>query len=368
MREVAPGGALLPGLLLGDVRQGARGPAEREHAVLPALALRRREGLRPLHHGQLPRELRPFCLLRDTFQPRVCFLPTHLSGSRDGRRGRSRRRRIWCRCGGKGPSVQSIHARTDCSRSGTARTGPRSRRSRRPGVARPILTTACCRSRRAAASSSVDRAPPLLDADATRSSRRDVEPGDALALADEMPETPCLDGRSRPEMAELLGLLAADGYVSPGRHEVRFTNNDGAHAGGRGRAVVAVSSAHDRCTRHSGFDPERPVAQLELCGGAADARPVAARAALHARRLQEGPAARPQRRTRTCTRRSSTATTPATVSRTAAATRSRRTARCWRRDSCWLYALRAATARCTSSTAAGRSTTSSTSARRARRR
>ena len=55
-----PRGALLPGLLeLGDVRQGARGPADRDDALLPALALRRGQGLRALHHGQLPRVLRP---------------------------------------------------------------------------------------------------------------------------------------------------------------------------------------------------------------------------------------------------------------------------------------------------------------------
>ena len=54
-----PRGPLLPGVLQRDVRQGARGPAERDDAVLPALALRRRQGLRPLHHGQLPRVLRP---------------------------------------------------------------------------------------------------------------------------------------------------------------------------------------------------------------------------------------------------------------------------------------------------------------------
>ena len=64
------GGALLPGLLVGDVRQGARGAADRDDALLPAQPLRRGEGLRPLHHRQLPRVLRPFCLLRDTFQPR----------------------------------------------------------------------------------------------------------------------------------------------------------------------------------------------------------------------------------------------------------------------------------------------------------
>ena len=53
-----PGGALLPGLLERDVRQGARGPPDRDHPVLPSLALRRGQGLRPLHHGQLPRVLR----------------------------------------------------------------------------------------------------------------------------------------------------------------------------------------------------------------------------------------------------------------------------------------------------------------------
>ena len=54
-----PRGALLPGVLERDVRQGARDAADRVDAVLPALALRRGEGLRPPHHGQLPRVLRP---------------------------------------------------------------------------------------------------------------------------------------------------------------------------------------------------------------------------------------------------------------------------------------------------------------------
>ena len=42
-----------------DVRQGAGGAPDREHAVLPALALRRGQALRPLDHGELPRVLRP---------------------------------------------------------------------------------------------------------------------------------------------------------------------------------------------------------------------------------------------------------------------------------------------------------------------
>ena len=69
-----PRGALLPGLELGDVRQGARGPADRDDALLPALALRRGEGLRSLHHGQLPRVLRPLRAARassSTTSPRA---------------------------------------------------------------------------------------------------------------------------------------------------------------------------------------------------------------------------------------------------------------------------------------------------------
>ena len=66
-----PRDALLPGVLERDVRQGARDAADRGDAVLPALALRRGEGLRPPHHGQLPRVLRPLRLLGDPLQPRV---------------------------------------------------------------------------------------------------------------------------------------------------------------------------------------------------------------------------------------------------------------------------------------------------------
>ena len=62
---------LLPGLVVGDVRQGPRDAAERADAVLPPLALRLRQGLRPRHHGQLPRVLRPLRLLRHPVQPRV---------------------------------------------------------------------------------------------------------------------------------------------------------------------------------------------------------------------------------------------------------------------------------------------------------
>ena len=66
-----PRGPLLPGVLERDVRQGARDAADRDDAVLPALALRRGQGLRPPHHGQLPRVLRHVPDVGDPLQPRV---------------------------------------------------------------------------------------------------------------------------------------------------------------------------------------------------------------------------------------------------------------------------------------------------------
>ena len=71
IRAVDPDDPLLPGLVLGDVRQGAGGAAERADAVLPAVAVRRGEGIRPLHHRQLPRVLRPLRGVGDPLQPRV---------------------------------------------------------------------------------------------------------------------------------------------------------------------------------------------------------------------------------------------------------------------------------------------------------
>jgi hypothetical protein len=50
--------AVLPGVDVRAVRQGAAVAAERGDAVLPALALRRRQALRLLDHGQLPRGVR----------------------------------------------------------------------------------------------------------------------------------------------------------------------------------------------------------------------------------------------------------------------------------------------------------------------
>ena len=54
-----------------DVRQGAEVPQTRDDAVLSPLALWRGQGLRPLHHGELPRKLRPVRVLGNPLQPRV---------------------------------------------------------------------------------------------------------------------------------------------------------------------------------------------------------------------------------------------------------------------------------------------------------
>ena len=61
---------LLPGVVVGDVRQGARDPADGAHAVPPSFAVRRREGVRSRHDGELPRVLRPPREQRHPLQPR----------------------------------------------------------------------------------------------------------------------------------------------------------------------------------------------------------------------------------------------------------------------------------------------------------
>ena len=70
MREVAPRRRFYQASSSEMFGKVLRGAAERDHAVLPAHPLRRGEGLRPLHHRQLPRVVRPFRLLGDPLQPR----------------------------------------------------------------------------------------------------------------------------------------------------------------------------------------------------------------------------------------------------------------------------------------------------------
>src|SRR5438552_1653133 len=65
----------------------------------------------------------------------------------------------------------------------------------------------------------------MLDADRERIAASEVQPGDELALCDEMPPAPEWTVATT-EMAELLGLMAADGDVGREGKGPRFTNND----------------------------------------------------------------------------------------------------------------------------------------------
>ena len=65
-----------------------RDAPERDDALLPAQPVRRREGLRPLHHRELPRVVRHVRLLRDPLQSRVAAAR---AGVRDAQGHRRRR-------------------------------------------------------------------------------------------------------------------------------------------------------------------------------------------------------------------------------------------------------------------------------------
>jgi GDPmannose 4,6-dehydratase len=65
----------------------------------------------------------------------------------------------------------------------------------------------------------------MLDSDFQKVQARDVEPGDQLALCEEMPERTTW-GVATAELAEFLGLMAADGYVHREGSHACFTNND----------------------------------------------------------------------------------------------------------------------------------------------
>jgi GDPmannose 4,6-dehydratase len=65
----------------------------------------------------------------------------------------------------------------------------------------------------------------MLDCDHEKIAAADVEPGDELALCDQMPPAPGWTVASE-ELAEFLGLMTADGHVNRLAHAVRFTNND----------------------------------------------------------------------------------------------------------------------------------------------
>ena len=97
-----------------------RDAPERGDAVPPAQSLRRREGLRPLHHRQLPRELRHLRLQRHPLQPRVAATRAGVRDAQD-------------------------HARAPCASSSASRTSSCSATSTPSATgATPATTSAPC--------------------------------------------------------------------------------------------------------------------------------------------------------------------------------------------------------------------------------
>ncbi len=107
----------------------------------------------------------------------------------------------------------------------------------------------------------------MMDADLTAVRADAVAEHDRLALADEFPEAPDWSVLTE-ELAELLGLLCADGWVDRTRPKICFTNNDAEL-----RAKVALlwsrcflKGTHEWSGR-SGFSSEATVGKLNLNGG-----------------------------------------------------------------------------------------------------
>jgi GDPmannose 4,6-dehydratase len=106
----------------------------------------------------------------------------------------------------------------------------------------------------------------MLDWDEDIVMARDVDEHTRLAIAQEMPETENWTVAT-PEMAEFLGLMAADGWVAQDRSRMRFTNNDEAL---RFRVANLWSKLFlgrvTPMTARSGWNPEREVEHITLVG------------------------------------------------------------------------------------------------------
>jgi GDPmannose 4,6-dehydratase len=106
----------------------------------------------------------------------------------------------------------------------------------------------------------------MLDDERTPISAGEVQEGDELAIARWMPDSPAWTAIT-PEMAELLGLLAADGYVSADGGQMRLTNNDFLI---RCRAMELWSRVFLGLSREStgtsGFDPDASVDVVNFSG------------------------------------------------------------------------------------------------------
>ncbi len=106
----------------------------------------------------------------------------------------------------------------------------------------------------------------MLDADFERLPARDVEAGSELALCEEMPER-AMWTAATSELAEFLGLMAADGYVPRNGGTPCFTNNDAAL-----RLQISVLWSRlflgnsKEWTAASGWNPDARVHKVNLTG------------------------------------------------------------------------------------------------------
>jgi GDPmannose 4,6-dehydratase len=112
----------------------------------------------------------------------------------------------------------------------------------------------------------------MLDEDFEKVAACEVEPGDQLALAEEMP--PVSDWTVvGEETAEFLGLLAADGYVHEDGRKICFTNNDPAL---RTRVALLWNRLFlgdcSEWTGESGWNPDLAVEHIDLTGARSVAR------------------------------------------------------------------------------------------------
>jgi GDPmannose 4,6-dehydratase len=106
----------------------------------------------------------------------------------------------------------------------------------------------------------------MLDSDAQEVKARDVEADDELLLCDEMPDPPVWTAVT-DELAELLGLLVADGYVGRDGTQICFTNNDPELRLRVARlwSKTFLGTGHEWDGR-SGWDPDATVGKLNLNG------------------------------------------------------------------------------------------------------
>jgi GDPmannose 4,6-dehydratase len=106
----------------------------------------------------------------------------------------------------------------------------------------------------------------MLDSDREKLAARDVQEGDELALARDMP-APGDWSIVSPEMADFLGLMAADGYVHHEGLSISFTNNDPLL---RTRAASLWSrlflGSSREWTGTSGWDEDASVEHVNLTG------------------------------------------------------------------------------------------------------